>query len=77
MTVGDRLLAARQAAGLTQQDVADRTGVTKQTIYKYENNIITNIPMDRLVLRLWRSRVRVAPGAPPRNRLIYKDSGGF
>lgn len=48
MTIGDKLLAARQAAGLTQQDIADRIKVTKQTIFKYENGIITNIPIDRL-----------------------------
>ncbi len=48
MTIGEKLLAARQAAGMTQQDVADRVGVTKQTIFKYENGIITNIPLDKL-----------------------------
>lgn len=48
MTISEKLLAARQAAGLTQQEVANRIKVTKQTIFKYENGIITNISLDRL-----------------------------
>lgn len=48
MTIGEKLLTARKAAGLTQKDIADRLHVTKQTVFKYENGIITNIPLDKL-----------------------------
>ena len=32
------LAAARVNAGMTQQEAADKVGVTKQTIYNMENN---------------------------------------
>lgn len=35
---------------ITQQELADCAGVSKQAVYKYENNIVTNIPMDKLSL---------------------------
>ena len=50
MTVGERLKEARLALGLTQHDLAKWIGVTKQTIFKYESGIITNIPLDNLQL---------------------------
>ena len=48
MAVGDRIKAARESRGMTQSDLGKLCGVTKQTIFKYENKIITNIPLDRL-----------------------------
>ena len=38
----------RLREGLTQEELAKRIGTTKQTIYKYEAGIVTNIPSDRL-----------------------------
>jgi transcriptional regulator with XRE-family HTH domain len=35
---GERLKAARELIGLTQQEVAARVGVNKQTISSYEND---------------------------------------
>ena len=48
MTKGERIKARRESLGLSQTDVAKQLGVTKQTIYKYEKDIITNIPSDVL-----------------------------
>ena len=48
MTVGDRLKALRNKIGMSQVDFADKINVSKQTLYKYENNIITNIPSDKI-----------------------------
>lgn len=48
MTLGDKIRAAREAAGLTQEELGKKCGTTKQTIYKYEIGKITNIPIDRL-----------------------------
>jgi len=48
MTVGDRIKEIRNKLGLSQVDFADRIGVSKQTLYKYENNVITNIPSDKI-----------------------------
>ena len=35
---------------MTQESLANKIGTTKQTIYKYENDIITNIPSDKIEL---------------------------
>ena len=47
-TKGDRLRALRENAGLTLEEVAERLSITRQAIYKYEKNIVTNIPSDRI-----------------------------
>lgn len=44
MTVGERIRNNRECLGISQTDLAKRINVSKQTLYKYETNIITNIP---------------------------------
>lgn len=39
MTLGERLKEEREKRGLTQQDVADEIGVTKQAIFSYEKGV--------------------------------------
>lgn len=46
--LGDKIKELRKALGLSQTALADKVGVSKQTLYKYENNIITNVPSDKL-----------------------------
>jgi len=46
MTRGQRIKYAREKAEINQTDLAKRVGVSKQTLYKYENDIVTNIPSD-------------------------------
>lgn len=48
MTKGERIKIEREKAGLTQVEFAERIGVAKQNLYKYENDIITNIPSDKI-----------------------------
>lgn len=48
MTVGERIKEIRNKVGMSQVDFADKINVSKQTLYKYENNIITNIPSDKI-----------------------------
>ncbi|MFR8812267.1 MAG: helix-turn-helix domain-containing protein [Lachnospiraceae bacterium] len=48
MTVGERIKNIRTKLGISQVAFADKIGVSKQTLYKYENNIITNIPSDKI-----------------------------
>ena len=48
MTKGERIRKLRESIGLSQVDFADRIGVSKQTLYKYEMNIVTNIPSDKI-----------------------------
>lgn len=48
MTIGDRIKYLREKKGIAQVDLADCAHVSKQTLYKYENNIVTNIPSDKI-----------------------------
>lgn len=48
VTVGDRIRQVRQEQDVTQQELADYIGISKQAVYKYENNIVTNIPTDKV-----------------------------
>ena len=50
MTIGQRIAAARERRNMTLDEVAKRCNTTKQTIFKYENEIVTNIPYDKIVL---------------------------
>lgn len=46
MAKGERIKSRREQLGITQISLADKVGISKQNLYKYENNIITNIPSD-------------------------------
>ena len=48
MTIGQRIKKYRSACGLSQVALADLVNVSKQTLYKYENDIITNIPSNKI-----------------------------
>lgn len=48
MTVGDRIRKQRELIGMSQIELAEKMSVSKQTLYKYETNKITNIPSDKL-----------------------------
>ena len=48
MTKGERIRLRREQLGMTQTQLAEAIGSTKQNIYKYENNIISNIPSDKM-----------------------------
>lgn len=46
MTIGDRIKKLRTLIDMSQTELAEKIGVKKQTLYKYENNLVTNIPSD-------------------------------
>lgn len=48
MTKGERIRQARIEAGISQVELAKKLNTTRQTISKYEKNIVTNIPSDRI-----------------------------
>ena len=50
MSIGMRIKSSREQRNMTLDEVAKRCNTTKQTIYKYENEIVTNIPYDKIVL---------------------------
>ena len=48
MTIGDRIKARRVQIGLTVDQVADRIGKNRATVYRYESNDIEKFPLDIL-----------------------------
>lgn len=44
MKIGDRIKQRRIELNMTQIELAEKANISKQTLYKYENNIVTNIP---------------------------------
>ena len=48
MTTGERIKKYRLERNLTLEELGAKIGVSKQALFKYENDIITNIPLDRL-----------------------------
>ncbi|ENY93453.1 hypothetical protein HMPREF1093_03529 [Hungatella hathewayi 12489931] len=50
MNIGERIRTFREKSEMTQTELAQKIGSTKQTVYKYENGVVTNIPYDKLIL---------------------------
>lgn len=48
MKLGEMIRELRENSGMTQEHLASKLNTTKQTIYKYEQGIVTNIPSDKL-----------------------------
>lgn len=48
MNTGERIRTLRIRQGLTLDEVAAAIGTIKQTIYKYEHGVVTNIPDDKI-----------------------------
>lgn len=48
MTIGQKIKALRITKELSQDDLARYLNITRQAVYKYENGIITNIPIDKI-----------------------------
>lgn len=56
-TTADRLRKAREAACLEQSELAERMGVSRQTIINYERGHTTNYR--RLVIKAWAAVTKV------------------
>lgn len=48
MTISNKIKRFREDKGISQTELAKKVGTTKQTIYKYENGLINNIPSDKI-----------------------------
>lgn len=46
--LGNRLRELRKRKGLTLEEVAKRIGTSRQTIHRYENGVISNIPSEKI-----------------------------
>ncbi len=48
MNIGTRIAKLRTQKGISQTELGELLGTTKQTIYKYETGLVTNIPLDKI-----------------------------
>lgn len=48
MTKGQRIKQRREELHIKQTELAEKVHISKQTLYKYENDIVTNIPSNKL-----------------------------
>lgn len=48
MTIGKRINTLRKERGMSIDDLADKLGKNRTTIYRYENGDIENLPLDIL-----------------------------
>ena len=48
MTTAQKIVYYRELAGLRQTELAEKVGITKQLLWKYETGRITNIPLEKL-----------------------------
>lgn len=48
MNIGIRIKDLREQKKMSQAELASLIHTTKQTIFKYENGIVTNIPSDKI-----------------------------
>lgn len=48
MTIGKKILKLRKKLGISQAYLADKVDVSSQTLYKYEKDLVSNIPTDKL-----------------------------
>ena len=47
--IGKRIKELRRSKRMTLEELAEIIGTSKQTINRYENGIISNIPADKIV----------------------------
>lgn len=58
--LGKRIRVLRMNAGLSQTDMASQIGVSKQSLYKYEHDIVANVPY-KTILKI-ANALNVSPG---------------
>lgn len=46
--IANKLKELRKKAGLTLEELAEKLGTSKQTIHRYENGVIANIPHEKI-----------------------------
>lgn len=48
MTIGEKIKKLRLEKGISQEELAKILNTTKQAVYKYESNVVTNIPISKI-----------------------------
>ncbi len=69
--IANRLKELRQAKGLTLEEVAEAIGTSKQTIHRYENGVISNIPHDKI------ERLASALSTTPSDLMGWNDAYSY
>lgn len=49
MTTGERIKARRKEIGISADTLADMIGVSRSTVFRYENGFIEKLPLNNLV----------------------------
>ncbi len=49
MGLGDNIKTRRRTLGYTVEELAERLGVSRQTVFRYENGQIATVPSDKLL----------------------------
>ena len=62
-----KLKELRKQAGLTLDELAERVATSKQTIHRYENGIITNVPPEKV------ESLAIALGTTPQELMGWDD----
>lgn len=79
MTLGNRIKAARNRLGMTQEQLGDALGVTKQAVYRWEQDLdypAGRVPKLRRTLRVTFSWLHGGEGPAPDPgdpAVIYED----
>lgn len=90
MTIGEYMRTAREEAGLSQEQLADKSGVSKRSIEQYENNLTSpglmnllslsdalEVSIDDYVGHRIKKRVLKIRVADPRVKELVKQNEGY
>ena len=68
--IGERLRQLRKEKGITLEELAEAVGTSKQTIHRYENGVIANVPHERI------SAMARALGVSPSELMGWAEARG-
>lgn len=69
--LGEKIKILRKAKKMSLEDLAERVGTSRQTIHRYENGIITNIPPEKV------ESLARALGTTPSMLMGWNEEGKF
>ena len=70
MTIGRNIYHARKLSGMTLEELSKHIGISRQTLSRYENGIIGNIPSDRI------EKIAIALNVSPAQLMGWEEMGG-
>lgn len=70
MTIGRNIYHARKLSGMTLEELSKHIGISRQTLSRYENGIIGNIPSDRI------EKIAIALNVSPAQLMGWEEISG-